>query len=363
MSLARLDIAGVRNIRQATLELSAKTNLIYGGNGSGKTSLLESVYILGAARSYRNHIFDPLISRGQEECLVRGLVDSHPSRHTIGVQRKRGGEREIRVDGNDVKRATELASLLPTLVIGPDTVNLLLGPPGVRRRFLNWGLFHVEPSFTEIWENANRCLRQRNELLRQQAPGNELNLWTRELVRYSELLDKMRADYSREYQEVFLTNCAQMTELSDISCKYYRGWNHDQQLLELYAKEEESDRKRGFTQRGFQRADVRIEVVGEDAIGSCSRGELKVISWTMVISQGAMLSDTQAGNLIYLIDDLGSELDLQHQTAICNYLRSTGKQILATGIERDRLIDSWGGESNKLFHVEQGSVEQRGASE
>jgi DNA replication and repair protein RecF len=360
MSLARLDVTGVRNIRQATLELSAGTNLIYGGNGSGKTSLLESVYILGAARSYRGHTIEPLISRGQDECLVRGVIESLPSRHTIGVQRRRGGEREIRVDGNDVKRATDLANLLPTLVIGPDTVNLLLGPPGIRRRFLNWGLFHVEPSFTEVWGNANRCLRQRNELLRRHAPADELGIWTRELVGYSEQLDKIRAAFSTEYGEIFLQNCMRMTELPDISFKYYRGWNHDQQLLELYEKDDESDRKRGFTQRGFQRADVRIEVASEDAIGSCSRGELKVISWTMVISQGAMLNDARAGNLIYLVDDLGSELDLQHQARMCTYLRSTGRQVLATGIEQDRLIESWGGEGSKLFHVEHGSVKQRG---
>ena len=150
MSLAQLEIVGVRYIRQAILDLNPSIKLIYGRNGSGKTSILESIYLLGAGRSYRNISVEPLISKGLNECLVRGELHTGGMRHTIGVLRKRGGEREIRVDGNAVKRATDLASMLPTLVMGPETVNVLLGPPSVRRRFLNWGLFHVEQACTQI---------------------------------------------------------------------------------------------------------------------------------------------------------------------------------------------------------------------
>ncbi len=358
MSLARLEIAGIRNIRQATLELSPGINLIYGGNGSGKTSILESAYILGAARSYRNTSVEPLISRDQDECLVRGVINSGSTQHTIGVLRRRSGEREIRVDGDGIKRATDLANLLPMLVVGPEAVNVLLGPPAIRRRFLNWGLFHVEPLFIQIWENANRCLRQRNELLRQNVSVSELGTWTRELVRHSEQMDEIRAAYAQNYERIFLEHCGQLTELPGISYSYYRGWSHDSPLQEIYEKDEETDRKRGFTQRGFQRADVRIRVAGEEAVSTCSRGELKVISWTMIISQGAMLGDATANNLVYLVDDLGSELDKRHHERFCTYLMSTGEQILATGIEQDRLVEFWGAKDIKLFHVERGSVEQ-----
>ncbi len=358
MSLTRLEIVGIRNIHQATLELNPAINLIYGRNGSGKTSILESVYLLGAGRSYRNLSVEPLISRHQDECLVRGHITTGTTQHTIGVLRRRGGGREIRVDGKDVRRATDLASRLPTLVVGPEAINLLLGPPAVRRRFLNWGLFHVEPSFTGIWEDANRCLRQRNELLRRNASADELDTWTRELVRHSEQLDEIRADYARNYEKVFLEHCEQLTDLADISCRYYRGWSHATALQEIYEKDEETDRKRGYTQRGFQRADVRISVAGEEVIGACSRGELKIISWTMMISQGAMLGGAAASNLVYLVDDLGSELDRQHRERICAYLMSTGRQVLATGIEQDRLVEFWKEKDIKLFHVEHGSVKE-----
>lgn len=356
MSLVRIDITGIRNIQQASLVLNPKLNLIVGQNGSGKTSVLESIYFLGSARSFRNNSVEPLIANSQEECLVRGEVESGGYLHTVGVQRNRGGSRVIRIDGDDVKRATNLASLLPILLLGSGTVNLLLGPPGQRRRFLNWGLFHVEPSFSQVWEGANRCLKQRNEVLRKNGSDEELETWTRELVAYSERLDVSRHEYMRTYEAVFRENCKLLTELSNISCQYYRGWGDDSTLSDLYQKDRAIDRKRGFTQRGFQRADVRIRVNGEEAVNTCSRGELKVLSWAMLLSQGAMLESGAAGDLLYLVDDMNAELDEQHRDRICRYLKSTGNQIVATGIEQLSLVASWKAQEQKLFHVEHGSL-------
>jgi DNA replication and repair protein RecF len=356
MSLVRLDIEGIRNIQHASLVLDPKLNLVIGQNGSGKTSVLESIYFLGSARSFRGNSVEPLISNNREECLVRGEVETGGHLHAVGVQRNRSGSRVIRIDGDDVKRATDLASILPILLLGSDTVNLLLGPPGQRRRFMNWGLFHVEQSFSQAWEGANRCLKQRNEVLRQGGSDDELETWTRELVRYSERLDNSRFKYMQTYEAVFRENCELLTELSNVSCQYYRGWGDDNSLLDSYQKDRAIDRKRGFTQRGFQRADVRIRVSGEEAVNTCSRGELKALSWAMVLSQGAMLESGAAGNLLYLVDDMSAELDDQHRDRICRYLKSTGNQIVATGIEQHSLVASWKAQEQKLFHVEHGSL-------
>ena len=356
MSLIRLDIKGIRNIRDASLVLNPKLNLIIGRNGSGKTSVLESIYFLGSARSFRGSGVETLILNSQDDCLVRGEVESDSHRHSVGVQRNRGGSRVIRIDGEDVKRATDLANLLPILLLGSETVNLLLGPPAQRRRFLNWGLFHVEPSFSEVWEKANRCLKQRNEILRQNGNDDELESWTQELIRYSEGIDDSRQKYMKTYECIFQENCKLLTDLPDISCEYYRGWGRDSSLSDLYQKDREIDRKRGFTQKGFQRADVRIRVNGEEAASFCSRGELKVLAWSMLLSQGTLLESGAAGNLLYLVDDMGAELDDQHRERICHYLESTGSQVVATGIEQHGLVASFKAQEQKLFHVEHGDL-------
>jgi DNA replication and repair protein RecF len=364
MSLTRLEISGIRNITQASLNPHPRINLIYGDNGSGKTSLLESVYFLGTARSFRNNSVTPLISREVDECLVRGEVTSNVGQHKLGVLRNRDGGREIKIDGDETARATDLASIVPTLVVGPETVNLLIGAPGLRRKFLNWGVFHVEQSFNQTWIEASRCLKQRNALLRQrrlnreESAQGEFDAWTQALISYGQELDRIRANYAEAYAKIFLENCNKLTDLQGVTFQYYRGWGADQSLAEIYENDREIDQKRGYTTRGFHRADVRIRINGQDVSTVCSRGELKVLSWAMIFSQGAVLKDSASSNLVYLVDDLGSELDEQHRQRFCSHLISTGNQILATGIDLESLAASWKGQALKMFHVKHGVVEQ-----
>ncbi len=356
MSLAWLEVERVRNIRKAHLQFSPGINLLYGDNGSGKTSLLESVYFLGSARTFRSTSIDPFITRDEERCLVRGSVAGPGVSRDIGVQRSRSGERQIRIDGEDIHRASDLAMLLPTLVLGPDTVNLLLGGPALRRRFLNWGVFHVEPSFTRIWEEANRCLRQRNELLRQGADPRELKAWTQSLAGYSEQLDTMRQQYITRFQPVFTEGCTHLTDLDGITLRYERGWTKDGALMEIYERDQEIDQKRGFTHRGFHRADVKITIHGNNVVETCSRGELKMLSWIMTVGQGALLGEELRQRLVMLVDDMASEMDEAHLQGISTYIRSTGSQILATGLDRKELVSTWAGTKQRWFHVEHGMV-------
>ena len=118
MILEWIEVSGVRNLSSARLDLAAGSNLLVGPNGSGKTSLLESVYILSTARSYRHGQLGPVITRGTDSAVVRGGV----GQHVIGVQRERDGSRRIRVDGEDIKRSSDLAVLLPILLLEPGTI-------------------------------------------------------------------------------------------------------------------------------------------------------------------------------------------------------------------------------------------------
>ena len=223
MTLARLQVERFRNLSHTAVRFSPGLNLIHGQNGSGKTSLLEACYFLSAGRSFRGTGIDPLIQRGQDGCLVLGELQFQGQQHRIGVERNREGQRRIRLDGENVHRASELARLMPTLVLGPETIDLLLGPPDMRRRFLNWGLFHVEQSFLSLWDEANRCLQQRNQLLRQGGwQPQEMDTWTHQLVENAEALDQHRQQYVRRFNEVFRSV---MAELSDFEAVDLEGWD------------------------------------------------------------------------------------------------------------------------------------------
>ena len=360
MSLEWLDIQRVRNISHTHLNLSPGINLIYGANASGKTSLLESVYFLASSRSFRSHSTHAMIQQGEQDCLVLGRGSRQGQPYRLGVQRDREGARDIRINGTVAVRTTDLVRVMPTLQLGPETIELIPGPPALRRRFLNWGVFHVEQDFTALWEEAGRSLRQRNLALRSGVAGRlELEAWTAQLVRCAEKLDRARANYVAEYEPVFQAVVAELSGLKEVRFDYYRGWAAGVALADIYAEELLDDQKRGHTSKGFQRADVRMRIAGQPAAAVCSRGELKSLAWSMVLAQGALArGEHPLAGMLYLIDDLASEFDLEHRRRVVQFLHGTGNQVLLTGVDKAVLIEACHGVEESMFHVKQGKVEE-----
>jgi DNA replication and repair protein RecF len=363
MTLGRVEIQNVRNISQATLELNPALNVVTGKNGSGKTSLLESVYMLGTGRTFRGNSIDPLICRGQATCTVYGAVQRiGGGRMNLGVERGRDGSRSIRINGEATARASDLARCLPALVLGPHTVELLSGPPGGRRRFLNWGVFHVEPTFSDLWDQGSRCLRQRNELLRRSGEdARELDVWDQRLASVADQIHAHRSVYFDQFQAKFAAIVAELTGLSGVECSYLKGWEGADGLALVLERLRDSDRQRGYTQSGFHRADVRVRIGGENAASVCSRGELKILAWALVLSQGQVFVEESGMGLLYLVDDLTSELDLEHRQRVCRFLAGSRCQAVLTAIDRDQLADLLAEAPHRsVFHVEHGdfSVEE-----
>ena len=360
MKLIQLQATHLRNLSDVSLALDPALNLFSGLNGSGKTSLLEAVYYLGTGRSFRGTQVDPIIQRGQSDCLVTGTVVTPDQRSVrLGVQRGEDARRVIRVDGETKKQTSELARYLPTLLLGPATVELLSGSPGLRRNFLNWGVFHVKPQFTQLWQDGVRLLKQRNSLLRGSGSNEELATWTQQLVVASEKIDLERRSYFDLFLPVFTETYRFLMQLEGVKCSYRRGWDSSTMLTEVFAQQFIADRQRRFSQSGFQRADIRMTIEGTPVAQVCSRGELKLLSWAMVLSQGLLVSQLGHSKAIFLVDDLAAELDLRHQEAIADLLIQQGGQVLVTGTDGKHLKGLWGKVSRKLFHVEQGKISEQ----
>ena len=354
MSLERLFASRFRNLQDIQLDLNPGINFISGKNGSGKTSLLEAAHFLSSGRSFRTLALDPVIQKGSDDCLVRGELKKGQQRWQIGILRNRNGERDIRINGETCSRASELAEILPTRILGPESVDLLLGPPDPRRRFLNWGLFHVEQGFVELWEAANRCLRQRNRLLREgDSQSRAFKAWSFQLAEHALRIHCAREQYLSDYRPIFKQVVESICQLNEVDISYSRGWPENVELFQIYENEAQIDEKRGFTQKGFQRADVRITVNGDEATKICSRGELKGIVWSLILAQGELNGEQ---NTLYLIDDLASEFDIFHRRRVGSYLAKSSNQALVTGLDSQILVDCCKNESVTMFHVEHGQI-------
>ncbi len=354
--LNKLLITNLRNIAQANLGFSSQLNLIVGKNGSGKTSLLEAIHYLATARSFRSHQISPLVTRGESVSVVFGQIVNDSGREIrAGVSRSLGGKREIRIDGEAVTKSSELARLLPVLVLGPETVDLLLGSPQIRRKFLNWGVFHVKPSFTDEWDIANRCLKQRNKLLKGGHSKQELEVWTQKLISAAEIIDVARRDYYSKFVIALADLIKELTEFGhEIQCEYMRGWDNKTDLATVFEQTLDGDMRRGFSQFGFHKADIKLKINNQPVTEVCSRGELKMLAWAMVLTQGKIQKETTNQSVLYLVDDLVSELDSDHRQLLCKNLFKMNAQIMATGIDQKELEASWNNKLAKVFHVKQG---------
>ncbi len=357
MSLSQLEVLGFRNIQQAVVAPSPGVNGFFGLNGSGKTSLLESIYLLGNFRSFRSPSVSSVISREADFALVRGTMFSGDQ---LAVQRSRDRKSLLRLNQEPVVRSSTLAEFLPTIVFDPNTIQLLLGEPDRRRRFMNWGLFHVKPQFSVYWRDYSRALKQRNELLKSGRSSPSLLDWTRVLVDNSCVIDELRRDYVAQLKGEFLDIVDKMGGIQGLSCEYHRGWTGEEDLYSALGSELAGDLSRGYSQKGVHRSDLRITVQGRSVGEHCSRGEAKLLAWALCLAQLSCLPLAIRSKTILLIDDLASEIDPDHGELISKTLVQGGLQIFATGTEQAAMERLWGEKLNGMFHVKQGIIEAIG---
>lgn len=359
MPLDRLTFLGLRNLAPLDMRPVVGINLIVGGNGSGKTSLLEGIHVLGMGRSFRTQQLKHAMTHDSESLTLHGRLDGDPPL-TLGVRRQRAApELEMRMAGERVPRVAQLVEALPLQLINPDAFRLLEGAPAARREFLDWGVFHVKHDFLEIWKRARRALKHRNALLRHDKMDDQsIAVWERELVHWSERIDSLRNVYMADFLPVFEETLAELLALPDLSLRYYRGWDRKRDLAEVLEQGRGSDRQMGFTQQGPQRADLRIRVDRRPAVEVLSRGQQKLVVSAMKLAQGRLLEAATGRTCVYLIDDLPAELDAEHRRVFCHWLERMRCQVFITSVEREALAELWQPDTMvAMFHVKQGRLE------
>jgi DNA replication and repair protein RecF len=352
MRLSRLEIRNVRILADLECVPGAGLNVFVGPNGSGKTSILESIHVLGSSRSFRTHRLAELISHGQSWLRVWGEIASDDGASApVGVEKSSEGLR-IRVAGEGVRSASELARQLPLVVISPDSQRLLTDGAELRRQLMDWALFHVEPGYLHVLQRYRRALRQRNAALREQVGGAALTAWDQELAEAGEALHGQRDRFLGGILPLYAETLQRLIPMS-VDIRYRAGWDTSVALKEALEAGTPTDRIRGFTGVGPHRADLVFRTAGAPAHRVLSRGEGKLFVVGLVLAQGRFLVDRQGRRPLVLVDDLASELDEDSRGRFFAQLEALGAQSFVTTVSRD-LVETADSEDVKVFHVERG---------
>jgi len=332
MSLIDLQIHHLRNISSARCTLHPHLNIFWGANGSGKTSLLEAVYLLSTGHSFRTREIAPLISATQPLLTVFAATDTQES---VSIQKSVSGPTIVKLNKQACYSSSELAHFLPCQVFYQDIFHIIDAGPTVRRSLLDWGLFHVKQAYHPLWKDYRRVLKQRNALLRQKAKQQDFAAWDKLLETLANQLDTLRADYFVSWAQSFETVLAQ---LSDIPCtiRYYKGWDRKEsgkELSAVLAEQFTSDLQRQYTQSGAHQADIYFDLSRLKAKQSLSRGQQKIILIALKLAQAQLLAQP----CVYLLDDIAAELDAQHLQRLFDCIRTINGQFLLTVIDLPHL--------------------------
>ncbi len=416
--IERLQISHLRNLDQVNMQ-TAGCNIIIGANGSGKTSLLESIFLLSRGKSFRHHQPKRYIQHHSQSATVHArLTDGS----TLAIQKQTDATTALRLNQATVYNQSVLTEQLPTLLIDPSTMDMLEQGSASRRQLLDWLVFHMKQGFHPQWVAYQRLLKQRNALLKQtknlsSTQLNELKAWDRGLASHAALIHHYRKQIFDTWQPYFKASVQQLLPAyaDQLSLSYSAGYDTsvalDVQLDERLAQ----DLQLGYTRIGSHRADVHVHwrsdssinsskkdqsnadinsssdaeiklpIIKEQAANILSRGEKKLLITALRLSQlplllnsqseRNLLLDTEKNNEtaavtdnsinfgasqstpVVLLDDITAELDDKALNVLLATLAELPCQVFITSLTNDilPLISTYWPTSN-MFHMKQGKI-------
>ena len=364
MAITQLQLLSFRNIAELSLALHPKINVFWGNNGSGKTSILEALYMLGhGGRSFRTHRIERVIQQGQSFFRIFARYNSELEKGIpVGIEREGKKNTVLRVGGAPLQTAATMARLFPMQLINPHSFRLLEAGPEERRRFLDWGVFHVEHDFLIHWQQVKRGLQQRNAALRQGLPRKAITAWDDILSYSGEKVRAYREAYFQRLLPVFNGILGELGGVPTLNLTYYGGWSKEHSLLEALQEGFEGDGAIGYTRLGPHRADIRMRCGAIPAKEVLSRGQEKIVVLALHLARGQVYEEEGKQGCIYLLDDLAAELDNGRQQLVVDRLLGQRGQLFITALCREagssKGEPGWFSAQNQghLFHVEHGEV-------
>ena len=379
MELRSLSLVNFRNFVALDLKVPSGLVLFVGENAQGKSNLLEAVYMLALSKSYRSFADREVVSwqaaREGGVTLVSGTVHRRDDQLdiTVGLEydlltpSDGAVRKQIRVNGIP-RRASELVGMLNAVLFSAGDLELVYGPPSVRRRYLDVMLCQVSRPYLRALQRYQHVLTQRNSLLRGiregRASATELEFWDQSLCAEGSYILNARhealASFGGHVSEMYrrLMGIDQDLTVDYVDTAPLSGSAGQEGLHEKFAQALASsrDQERALAQTvvGPHRDDLRLAVAGVELARSASRGQARLAALAMRLAEGVFLGQQRGEPPVLLLDDVFSELDERRRALVMEEAYSY-PQVLVTTVSADLLAGGCRRPSHQ-FRVVDGSV-------
>jgi DNA replication and repair protein RecF len=261
----------------------------------------------------------------------------------------------VRLGGQELASISSLSREFPVQILDPSIHRLIEEGASRRRRLLDWGVFHVEPTFLVPWRRYQRAISQRNAALRRGLDPVSVDSWSEELIATAADIDRFRSAYISSLQVVFKEITQQLLG-APVALEYFRGWDADQPLAAALRLSTARDRKFKATTVGPHRADLAFKIDGKTARDRVSRGQQKMLAVSLVLAQVRLRAISYPHpQTCLLLDDPAAELDVDNLGKVLQLLAELPAQLVVTSLTPEGLR---GLSVAKTFHVEQGRFTQ-----
>ncbi len=353
MYFRQLHARNFRLLKDIKLDLHPGLNFVVGGNGAGKTTVLEALYVLGRTGSYRGSA-QQLVRDGETAWSLQGQLVKRVSAPDDKLEIRYSDHRLTTEINGEVVVLSELVRAVPILLLDPLTHRLIEEGPEIRRRYIDWGVFHMEQRFHSAWLRFNRALRQRNAALRARANDEEMSGWDQELVNSGIELTAMRSDYVAELKTTIAPYWKALLGDTDWRLKFYSGWREEFEYLELLEKNLDSDRKLGYTREGPHRAELLVLSDNKQLKNRISRGQQKLLIAALVLAQGELYRQRHEQVPLLLVDDFSAELSEESQDKLLRQLLAYAGQKVVAALDYSRILKN--NSAHSMFHMEHGTL-------
>ena len=315
------------------------TGWLVGNNGAGKTSLLEAVYLLSRGTSFRGRRFGSLVTRGAAGARIEAWLTDSSGSWTRRFVMPNGGGTQLSGRSFYVR------------LIGASMQLLLEGEPGLRRRFVDWNLFHVEHRFESVRARYRRIAAQRNAWLK--GGGGGKAVWDFEYASVLAEIAVLRSRFFGSLGNAFQHVAKEYAVMRDLTLEWRSGLPSAEEIPGWLEAHLEADIARGYSFLSPARADFHFSRERGPWVGS--RGQNKLAGVLLQLAAEQVVSAQVHERAIWLIDDLGAELDRDTQARLLRQLTDVGDQALITSLnEPGALIPQ--ASPTAVFHVEHGAV-------